>query len=121
MKLKKPSRVQWLLIAAVAVAIFVVMGHRKPAADQPQDAGQLDGPAKQTCSDFAKNYPGAKTKPARLSLADRALASSAHTGNDTISRRVSELGRNADDGGTKWKTSADALIGACRNAGWTAL
>jgi hypothetical protein len=119
-KLKKPSRAQWLLIAAVAVAVVLVLGHRR-SADPAPDAGKLDDPAKRTCSDFAKNYPGAKTKPARLSLADRTLASSAHTENGTISRRVSELGRNADDGGDKWKTSADNLIDACRNAGWTAL
>lgn len=120
MKLKKPSRLQWLLIAAVAVAIVLVMGQRSKS-DQPQDAGKLDDPAKRTCGDFAKDYPGAKTKLARLFLADRALATSVRTDNDAISRRVSELGRNADDGGAKWKTSAEALISACRSAGWTAL
>lgn len=120
MKLKKPSRVQWLVLAAVAVVIVLILGNRS-GSGEPKDGDKLDNAAKQTCGAFAKDYPGAKTKLARLFLADRALATSARTDNDVISRRVSELGRNADDGGTKWKTSAETLIGACRKAGWTAL
>ncbi|SDT70238.1 hypothetical protein [Actinoplanes derwentensis] len=117
MKLKMPSRVQWLMIAAVAVAIVLVMGNRDRSAE-PEAAGRLDDAAKTTCDSFAKSYPGAKTKTARLALADRTLASSARTDNDAISKRAGDLGRNADDGAT-WKSSADALIGACQNAGWT--
>ncbi|GAA1602298.1 hypothetical protein GCM10009828_030980 [Actinoplanes couchii] len=110
---------QWLVIAAVAVAIVLVMGNRKKS-EEPAVAGPLDDAARTTCDSFAKEYPKAKSRTARLRLADRTLAASARTENDAIGRRSGELGRNADDDAT-WKAAANTLIDACKGAGWTAL
>lgn len=110
---------QWLVIAAVAVMIVLVLGNRD-RAEEPQAAGPLDDAAKQTCDSFAEDYPKAKSRTARLALADRTLAASARTENDAIGRRAGELGRNSDDD-TTWKTAATTLLDACKGAGWTAL
>jgi hypothetical protein len=112
----KPKLIVVLVLVAVGVGAVLVTraGH-----DDPPATG-LDTAARRACQDFADGYPRAHSKAARLTLADRVMRSSGDTGNDVISKRAAEMGRSAADGGAKWKSSADALTGACHDAGWTA-
>lgn len=109
----------WLVIAAVVVLVVLVMGNRD-TSEEPASAGPLDAAAKQTCDEFSEAYPKARSKVARLSLADRAMVASRRSENDAIARQAGELGHATDDG-AQWKSTADALLDACRTAGWTAL
>jgi hypothetical protein len=116
-KLKLPNKRLLTILGVVALVVIALMvGNAKKS--EPRQ-GPLDSAAIRSCDDFAAGYPRARTKPARLALADRVMTSG-HTGNDVIAERQAELGRSAADGNPKWKTSADALLSACRDAGWTA-
>jgi hypothetical protein len=103
------------IIAALAVGGLVMS---RSAHDDT--AGSLDDAANRACSDFASGYPQARTKTARLALADRVTASSGRTDNRQISQRAVQVGRTADDGNTAWRDSAQALTTACHDAGWQA-
>lgn len=117
LKLKLSKRQMMIpLIAALAIAGLMM----SRGASQDTSPGSLDDAANRACSDFAAGYPQARNKTARLALADRVTASSGRTDNRQISQRAVEVGRTADDGSTAWRTSADALTTACRDAGWTA-
>ena len=43
----------------------------------------------------------------------------AGTDNDTIADRVRAVGESANESDTAWKSAADALTRACRDAGWS--
>lgn len=118
LKLKKPSKVQWLVLAAVAVVIAMLVGNMDRPAAEPGEAGRLDDPARQACDVFDDGYRRAESRVARLSLADRTVVASRRTGNDAVSDRAGELGRASDDD-KEWKGAGDALLQACRDAGWT--
>jgi hypothetical protein len=114
-KLIKLSKRQMMIPIVAALAVGGLMVSRSAHDDSP---GSLDDAANRACSDFAAGYPRARTKTARLALADRVTASSGRTGNKQISQRAVEVGRTADDGSTAWQDSAQALTTACRDAGW---
>ena len=117
-KLKvKMGRRQITILVVVALAIFALVVSR---SKEDEKAGVLDDAANRACSTFAAGYPRAKTKTARLGLADRVMVDSGRTDNAAISKRAAELGRNADADNATWKASAAALTGACREAGWKA-
>lgn len=118
MKLKWKANKRLLTIAGV-VALVVVALMVGNSRKQPVRQGPLDSAAVRSCDDFAAGYPKARTKPARLALADKVMTSG-RTGNEVISQRQAEMGRSAGDGNPQWKASGDALIGACRDAGWRA-
>lgn len=119
MKLKiKLSKRQMMIPLIAGLAVAGLMLSR--GTSQDDSPGSLDDAANRACSDFAAGYPQAKTTSSRLALADRVTASSGRTDNKQISQRAVEVGRTADDGSTAWRTSADALATACRDAGWTA-
>jgi len=114
-KLKlKLSKRQMMVPAILALAAGGLTMSRS-VADQPH--GGVDGPARTACRDFAAGYPQARTKTARLALADRVTASSGRTGNTAIAQRAAEMGRSADDDGGAWRSAAQALTTACRDAG----
>ena len=117
LKLKLKPNKRLLTIAGVAalVVIALMVGHRGGRPER----GPLDSAASRSCDQFAAGYPRASTKAARLALADKVMTSG-RTDNELISQRQSEMGRSAADGNPQWKTSADALLSACRDAGWTA-
>lgn len=118
MKLKvKLGRRQVVLLVAAVLVIGALLAGR--AADEPPATG-LDDAADRACSDFAAGNPRARTRAARLALADRVAPSARRTGNTTIEQRAAELGRRATGTAADWKAGADALTGACRDAGWTA-
>lgn len=115
-KLKlKPSRkllTVVVIVGLVLVALLVARsGRRNPAAG-------LDAPAERACSDFAAGYPHAKSKSARLALADKVTRSSSQSRNATIAKRAADVGRNAGGTEAHWTASADALTAACQSAGW---
>ena len=116
MKLKVKFGRRQLVWLAVAVLVVVALVVGRSSKDE-QHKG-LDAAAGRACSDFAAGVARAKTKPARLSLADKVMASSNRTENTLISKRAAAMGRSADDGNASWKASADALTSACRDAGW---
>ena len=122
MKLKLKLNKRQIAIAVVAaLAVFVLLFARGGGSDDsPQDQGVLDSAANQACTDFADGYPRARTSTARLALADKVTTSSARSDNDAIAKRAAELGHNADEGTSAWRTSAAALSDACRTAGWKA-
>jgi hypothetical protein len=116
-KLKKPSARLVAVVAIVALVIFGLLASRSAKDDQHQG---LDAAARQACDDFDRGYPAAGTKPERLALADKVTTSSRKSGNNEVKTKADEWARTADDGGAAWKSSADALTAACRDAGWTA-
>jgi hypothetical protein len=116
-KLKLNKR-QGIVAGIVALAVFGLMASR--SAEGEQAPGALDEPGLQACNDFADGYPDAETKPERLALADKVMASTRDTGNDPVKDRAAEMGIAADDGGSAWRASANALTDACRSAGWVA-
>ncbi len=111
-----PGRVKWLAIAAVAVVVVLVMGNRD-RSEEPAAVGPLDEVAKTTCDGFAEDYPDAKSRTARLALADRTATASSRTDNEAVEDRAGGLGRTAGDD-TEWKAAAEALLKACRDSGW---
>jgi len=116
-KLKKPSSRQLTIAGVVALVLFACLAGR--SADDDKHQG-LDAAARQACDDFDRGYPDAASKPERLALADQVTTSSRKSGNDEVKTKAGEWARTADDGGAAWRSSADALVAACRQAGWTA-
>ena len=115
--MKKPSRRLVTVIAVVALIIIaVIVGN---AREDQQHSG-LDAAGKQACDDFAAGYPKAATKPERLALADKVTASSGKTDNKQIQQKAADMGNAAGAGGAQWKSAADRLTAACKDAGWTA-
>ena len=119
-KLKlKMSRKQWAVVGIVALLVIGVLVARNGRKDD-SGPGRMDTPAAQACTDFADGYPHAKTKAARLALADKVTHSSSESDNKTIADRAAEMGRSASDSTAQWKRSASALTDACQAAGWKA-
>ncbi|GAA2574298.1 hypothetical protein GCM10010435_57070 [Winogradskya consettensis] len=118
MKLKLNRR-QIIIGAAVLVVLAFALFAGRAGKTDPQ-GGVLDDPARTACTNFADGYPDAKTKTARLALADKVMESTGQTDNDLIADRAAELGRAANDANAEWKTRADALRDACTEAGWKA-
>jgi hypothetical protein len=114
---KKPSKRLVTVIAVAALIIFALCVARSRGNDTHTG---LDAAGKQACDDFAAGYPKASTKPERLALADQVTKSSGKTDNKEIQERAAEMGQAASAGGSAWKTAADDLTAACKNAGWTA-
>ncbi|MFI7540035.1 hypothetical protein [Actinoplanes sp. NPDC049599] len=117
MKLSLNKR-QIIIGAAVIVVVLVGLAVGRSARDE-QGAGPLDAPATQACDDFADGYPQARSAATRLALADTVSKSAAGTDNEVIADRVLAVGRSANDSTTEWKSAADALTQACRDAGWS--
>ena len=107
-----------LVIAGVAVVVVLVALAVGRSGEENAGGGPLDAPAAQACTDFADGYPQAKTPAARLALADEVTRSSAGTDNEVIADRVLAVGSSANDSSADWKSAADALTQACRDAGW---
>jgi hypothetical protein len=105
-----------MAVVALVIVAFMVSNSRKDS----EKAAVLDAPATQACADFAAGYPKAESKTERLALADKVTASSGKTDNQQIQQKAADMGAAAGDGGAKWKSSADALTAACRDAGWKA-
>jgi hypothetical protein len=114
----KMTRRQGTILAVVVLVIIAVLFSRGRSDDSGR-AG-LDTSGRQACDDFARGYPAADTKAERLTLADKVTASSGKTDNKQIQLRAADMGTASGDGGAKWKSAADALTAACRDAGWTA-
>jgi hypothetical protein len=107
-----------VVIAGVVIAV-VLVGLAVGRSARDGQAGKLDNPATAACSDFADGYPGARTKAARLALADKVSKSSAGTDNTIIADRVAAVGDNANESNADWKSAAKDLTEACRDAGWS--
>jgi hypothetical protein len=107
------------VIAGLVLAVILVGLAVGRSAREDQGTGPLDAPATQACGDFADGYPDARTEAARLALADKVSQSAAGSDNEVIADRVLEVGRSANDGDAEWKSAADALTRACRDAGWS--
>jgi hypothetical protein len=117
-KLKlKLGRWQLILVIAVVVVVAALLVHRSKSSG-PSGAGELDSHAAQACGDFSDGYPKARTKSARLSLADKVTSSSAKSDNATIRDKAMAIGRNTDDN-SHWKASATDLLDACHQAGFS--
>lgn len=107
-------------VALVVAAVVVVVGGLALSTSSRSDAPEkIDQPAAQACTDFSDGYPQARTKTARLALADKINKSSAGSENTRIADRALAVGRSADDGNAQWKQDGDALVNACKEAGWT--
>lgn len=117
MKVKLSKR--QLIIAGVAVVVVLVGLAVGRSADDSQGAGPLDAPATRACMTLADGYPEAKTAAERLALADEVSKASAGTENEVIADRVLAVGREANDSNADWKSAADSLTRACRDAGWS--
>jgi len=116
-KFLKLGRWQLIVLIAVVVVVVALLVHRsKPSG--PSGPGALDSHATQACTDFAHGYSQAKTKAARLSLADKVTASSAKSDNRTIRDKAMAIGRNADDT-AHWRASGGDLLDACHAAGFS--
>jgi hypothetical protein len=107
-----------LVIAGVVVVVVLIGLAVGRSADSGQGAGPLDTPATRACATFADGYPEAKDAAARLALADEVSKAAAGTDNEVIADRVLAVGREANDSNADWKSAADALTRACRDAGW---
>ena len=80
MKLKlKLGRWQLILLVAVVVVVAALLVHRSKSSGS-SGAGTLDSHAGQACTDFSHGYAKARSKSARLSLADKVTASSSKSG-----------------------------------------
>ena len=116
LKLKLNKR-QLAVFAVAGVAIVALLvGRGASGSDGP---GTLDPAAEQACSDFAAGHQRARSESARLRLADRVTASSSRTENDAIADRAVEVGNAANETNAVWRSSSDALLQACRDAGWS--
>jgi hypothetical protein len=113
----KLGRWQLILLIAVVVVVAALLVHRSSSAGQA-GPGTMDSHASQACTDFSHGYAKAKSKSARLSLADKVTASSSKSDNDTIRDRAMAIGRSTDDN-SEWKTSASSLLDACHDAGFS--
>jgi hypothetical protein len=108
---------QVIIAGVVLVVVLVGLAVGRSASDE-QGGGPLDAPAIQACDDFADGYPEARTAAARLALADKVSKSAAGSDNEVIADRVLAVGRSANDSDAEWRSDADALTQACRDAGW---
>lgn len=115
MKLKLNRRQIVIGAVVLLVAVAALFASRSEQAAGP---GVADSAATRACTDFAAGYGDAKTKTARLGLADKVMESSVQTDNDLIRDRAAEMGRSANDTDREWKTTGDALLNACEDAGW---
>jgi hypothetical protein len=107
-------------VALAVAAIVVVVGGYALSTSSSSDAPEkIDQPAARACADFTDGYQRARTKTARLALADKVNKSSAVSENNQIADRALAVGRSADDGNAQWKQDGDALAKACKDAGWT--
>ena len=115
----KLTKQTWIIAGVVLVALLIAWSSTRssPGAQGP---GRLDEAAARACSDFADGFGQARSKTARLALADKVNQSSAETENDAIEDRATAIGRSAGDGGEAWERDGDALTDACRAAGWPA-
>ncbi|GIM88225.1 hypothetical protein [Paractinoplanes toevensis] len=113
MKLKLSKR-QITVVAVAAVAVVAVMMSRAGSDDDGAPEG-IDAAAHQACTDFAAGYPKAKSKTARLALADKVTANSSKSENDLIRKRAAEMGASANDSNAEWKAAGDALTNACKS------
>lgn len=111
MKLKLSKR-QITAVAVAGVAVLALLVSRGRGGDSGPQA--VDAPAHQACADFAAGYPKAKSKTARLSLADKVTANSSKSDNDLIRKRAAAMGASANDSDTEWRAAGDALTSACR-------
>jgi hypothetical protein len=109
---------QVVIGAAVVLVVLVGLAVGRSAREE-QGPGPLDAPATQACGDFADGYPDARSAATRLALADEVSKSAAGTDNEVIADRVLAVGRSANDSTAEWKSAADALTEACRDAGWS--
>jgi len=116
-KFPKLGRWQLILLVAVVVVVAALLVHRSKSS-APSGPGAMDSHATRACSDFAHGYSTAKSKAARLSLADKVTASSAKSDNRTIRDKAMAIGRNADDT-AHWRASGSDLLDACHAAGFT--
>ncbi|GAA3350880.1 hypothetical protein GCM10020358_78450 [Amorphoplanes nipponensis] len=107
-----------VVIAGIVIAV-VLLGLAVGRSARDGGPQKLDAPAARACSEFADGYARARTKPARLALADRVSQASAGTDNTIIADRVAAVGDNANESDADWKSAADDLTGACRDAGWS--
>lgn len=107
------------VVIAVCVAAVVLVGLAVGRSTGDEQAGKLDAEATQACGELAEGYPGARGKTARLALADRVSTAVAGSDNEVITDRVGALGRSANDSDAAWRSAADALTQACRDAGWS--
>ena len=108
------------VVLAVAAIVVVVGGLALSTSSRSSDAPEkIDQPAAQACTDFTDGFRTARTKTARLALADKVNKSSAGSDNNQIADRALAVGRSADAGDKQWKQDADALTKACKDAGWT--
>ena len=115
MKLKLNRR-QIVIGAVVLLGVIAVLFASR--SEQAEGPGVADTAATRACTDFAAGYGNAKTQTARLTLADQVMESSVQTDNDSIRDRAAEMGRSANDTDKEWKTTGDALLNACEDAGW---
>ena len=107
------------VVIAVAVVAVVLLGLAVARASRDDQVAQLDNPASAGCSDFADGYPKARSGAARLALADRVSKSVAGTDNTIIADRVAAVGDKANESNAAWRSAADDLTRACRDAGWS--
>ena len=119
MKLKLGKK-QIAILVVVGLAVLALLVSRSGGSGADEQAGTLDNAAAQACDDFAAGAAGARSDSARLTLADKVTASAAKSDNDAVRSRALELGRNADEGNTAWRTASTAFTQACRDAGWAA-
>jgi hypothetical protein len=108
-----------VIIAGVALAVVLVGLAVGRSARDDQGGGVLDAPAAQACTDFADGYPKARTAATRLALADEVSKSAAGSDNEAITDRILDVGDSANDCTAAWKSDAEALTKACRDAGWS--
>ncbi|MEV4706265.1 hypothetical protein [Actinoplanes sp. NPDC049316] len=111
---------QTLLIAGVVCVALLIAWSATRSSATAQGPGRLDDAAGRACSDFAGGYGQARTKTARLALADKVSQSSRNSDNDAVRDQAMTLGRSAGDGGREWERDGDAFEEACRAAGWSA-
>ncbi|WP_067495599.1 hypothetical protein [Actinoplanes sp. TFC3] len=119
MKLKLNRR-QLVIGAVIVLVVIAALFASRANKAAETSAGVLDDAARTACTDFAGAYRDAKTKTARLALADKVMESTVKTDNDVIADRAAEMGRTANDTTSEWKSSAANLMNACENAGWKA-
>ena len=100
------------MVAVVAVAVLALMVSRGRGGDSGPEA--IDAHARQACADFAAGYPKARSKTARLALADKVTANSSKSENDEIRKRAAAMGASANDSDAEWRAAGDALTTACR-------
>jgi hypothetical protein len=110
---------RWQLILAIAVVVVIValLVHRSKSSE-PSGPGTMDAHATQACGDFSGGFTKAKSKSARLALADRVTASATKSDNRTIRDKAMAIGRNTDDD-RQWKSSGNDLLDACHDAGFS--